>query len=149
MTHGFPTSAYPAFTPEGEPSQFAVNGQPPAPGAPYTNPCPPRTPERRYRSAFVQINGVVNRRGWHDPQLRLMVLEQDIHETLSGAKPPEPLFIRANSGECVISETTNLMPDALEEDDFQVFTPTDNVGQHIHLVKFDVISSDGGANGFN
>ncbi|WP_437499726.1 copper oxidase [Sorangium sp. So ce1099] len=149
MTHGFPTSAYPAFTPEGEPSQFAVNGQPPAPGAPYTNPCPRRTPERRYRSAFVQINGVVNRRGWHDPQLRLMVLEQDIHETLSGARPPEPLFIRANSGECVISETTNLMPDALEKDDFQIFTPTDTVGQHIHLVKFDIISSDGGANGFN
>ena len=28
-------------------------------------------------------------------------------------------------------------------------TPTDIVGQHIHLVKFDVTSSDGAANGFN
>ena len=34
-------------------------------------------------------------------------------------------------------------------DDFQVRTPTDIIGQHIHLVKFDVTSSDGAANGFN
>ncbi|WP_437964396.1 copper oxidase [Sorangium sp. So ce260] len=149
VTDSFPTSVYPAFTPEGVLSQFAVNGQPPAPGAFYTNPCPQGTPERTYRSAFIQIDGVVNRRGWHDAQMRLMVLEDDIHATLSALKPPEPLFIRANSGECLVSETTNLMPDALEEDPFQIFTPTDTVGQHIHLVKFDITSSDGGANGFN
>ncbi len=34
-------------------------------------------------------------------------------------------------------------------DDFQVRTPTDVLGQHIHLVKFDVTSSDGAGNGFN
>ena len=28
-------------------------------------------------------------------------------------------------------------------------TPTDIIGQHIHLVKFDVTSSDGSGNGFN
>ncbi|AGP38826.1 multicopper oxidase domain-containing protein [Sorangium cellulosum] len=148
-TDGFPAQAYPAFTPEGEPAQFAVNGQPPAPGAPYANPCPPGAPERRYRSAFVQLDGVVNRRGWHDPQMRILVLEDDIDATLSGARPPEPLFIRANSNDCVVSEATNLFPDALEADPFQIFTPTDTVGQHIHLVKFDVTSSDGSANGFN
>ncbi|WP_437995938.1 multicopper oxidase domain-containing protein [Sorangium sp. So ce185] len=148
-TDGFPSSVYPAFTPEGALSVFAVNGQPAAPGAPYTNPCPVGTPERRYRSAFLQVDGVVNRRGWHDPQMRILVLEDDVEATLSGARPPEPLFIRANSGECVVSEATNLLPDALEEDPFQIFTPTDIVGQHIHLVKFDVTSSDGAANGFN
>ncbi|KYF97739.1 hypothetical protein BE20_03855 [Sorangium cellulosum] len=61
-TGGFPSSVYPAFTPEGALSVFAVNGQPAAPGAPYTNPCPVGTPERRYRSAFLQIDGVVNKR---------------------------------------------------------------------------------------
>ena len=35
------------------------------------------------------------------------------------------------------------------QDDFQVRTPTDTMGQHIHLVKFDVLASDGAANGFN
>ncbi|WP_437775029.1 copper oxidase [Sorangium sp. So ce1097] len=146
---GFPARAYPAFTPEGTDALFAVNGQEEAPGGYYANPCPPRTPLRKYRSAFVQIDGVVNARKWHDPQMRILVLEQDIKATLSGHKPPEPLFIRANSGECIISETTNLLPDALEQDDFQIFTPTDTVGQHIHLVKFDVTSADGSANGFN
>ncbi|WP_433927395.1 multicopper oxidase domain-containing protein [Sorangium cellulosum] len=161
---GFPSKAYPAFTPEGERSTFAVNGQKPEAGAPYANPCPrerpgapgthethegQETPVRKYRVGVVQIDGVVNQRRWHDRQMRLLVLEDDIKATLRGEKPPEPLFIRANSGDCVISEATNVLPDALEEDDFQIYTPTDTVGQHIHLVKFDVTSSDGAANGFN
>jgi hypothetical protein len=41
------------------------------------------------------------------------------------------------------------VPNIYELDDFQVRTPTDVLGQHIHLVKFDVTSSDGSANGFN
>ena len=41
------------------------------------------------------------------------------------------------------------MPGYYELDDFQVRTPTDIIGQHIHLVKFDVTSSDGSGNGFN
>src|SRR5205085_10146568 len=44
---------------------------------------------------------------------------------------------------------TNLVPDYFELDDFEVRTPTDIIGQHIHLVKFDVTSSDGAENGFN
>jgi hypothetical protein len=44
---------------------------------------------------------------------------------------------------------TNLTPHFYELDDFQVRTPTDIMGQHIHLVKFDVTSSDGAGNGFN
>ena len=32
---------------------------------------------------------------------------------------------------------------------FKVYTPTDTIGQHIHLVKFDVTSSDGSGNGWN
>ncbi|MGR9073452.1 MAG: copper oxidase, partial [Gammaproteobacteria bacterium] len=36
-----------------------------------------------------------------------------------------------------------------EQDEFQVKTPTDVIGQHIHLVKFDVTSSDGSGNGWN
>jgi len=145
----FPARAYPTFTPEGTPALFIVNGQPPGPGAPYANPCPPGAKERRYDVAAVQVDGVVNKAGWHDPQMRLSVLEQDVEATYNQTRPPEPLVIRANSGECVVFRGTNLLPDALEEDDFQIFTPTDTVGQHIHLVKFDVTSSDGAANGFN
>ena len=70
-------------------------------------------------------------------------------DVLSGRRTPEPLFFRANSGELVEYWLTNLLPGYYELDDFQVRTPTDIVGQHIHLVKFDVTSSDGAANGFN
>ena len=41
------------------------------------------------------------------------------------------------------------MPSRLNLDDFQIYSPTDVIGQHIHLVKFDVTSSDGSANGWN
>ncbi|XXY23657.1 copper oxidase [Sorangium sp. So ce216] len=147
--YGFPAKGYPAFTPEGDPALFLVNGQPPAPGAPYADPCPPGAPVRTYRAAYVQIDATVNRAGWHDPQARTIVLEGDYEATLDGTRPPEPLFIRARSGECVVFHGTNALPDVLEADDFQMFTPTDVIGQHIHLVKFDLTSSDGAANGFN
>ena len=70
-------------------------------------------------------------------------------DVLAGRRAPEPLFFRANSGSLVEYWLTNLLPGYYELDDFQVRTPTDIVGQHIHLVKFDVTSSDGAANGFN
>jgi hypothetical protein len=59
------------------------------------------------------------------------------------------LFFRANTNDCITFQHTNLTPNNYELDDFQVRTPTDIMGQHIHLVKFDVTSSDGAGNGFN
>src|SRR5215213_666056 len=66
-----------------------------------------------------------------------------------GAPRPEPLFIRGNAGDIVEFWHTNLVPNYYQVDDFQVRTPTDIIGQHVHLVKFDVTASDGAANGFN
>ncbi|APR74863.1 Hypothetical protein A7982_00209 [Minicystis rosea] len=147
--YGFPARSYPAFTPEGAPARFVVNGQGRKPGAPYANPCPPTAPLRDYRTAYVQLDGVVNKAGWHDKQMRITVLEDDVVATVNKTRPLEPFFVRANSNDCVTFAASNLLPDSLVEDDFQIFTPTDVVGQHIHLVKFDVTSSDGAANGFN
>jgi len=157
--YGWPAMGYPAFTAAGDAGRFLVNGLPAVAGAPYADPCPPTfvdgsgaqraTSERHYRAAYVQFDMQVNALGWHDRQARIVVLEQDVAATLDGTRPPEPLFFRANSGDCVIFHATNLMPSNLNVDDFQIFTPTDVIGQHIHLVKFDVTSSDGSANGFN
>ena len=128
-------------------------------GAPFSNPCPKQFVDekghvhdvktREYRAVYIQMNMTVNKSGWHDPQARFPVLEQDVKETLDGNRPTEPLFFRAQSGECVIFHATNLIPSNLNVDDFQVYTPTDTIGQHIHLVKFDVTSSDGSGNGWN
>ena len=128
-------------------------------GAPFSNPCPTHYVDeygrvspvmtREYRAVYIQMDMTVNKAGWHDPQARLPVLEEDVKATLDGSRPTEPLFFRANSGECVVFKATNLIPSNLNLDDFQVYSPTDTMGQHIHLVKFDVTSSDGSGNGWN
>lgn len=133
-----------------KPLNFFVNGMPGQPGAPFADPCPRNTPTRNYRAAYVQFDMTVNKYGWHDPQARIALLEEDIKDTiLLRKRAPEPLFIRANSGECIVFKATNLVPSALNLDDFQIYSPTDIIGQHIHLVKFDVTSSDGSGNGWN
>ncbi len=146
---GFRAAAYPAFTPEGKRSEFFVNGQAPMAGAPFADPCPQRAPERHYRVSHIQLNMVVNNDGWHDRQARIMALDEDVEDLFNGTASPTPLVMRANSGECLVIHFSNLLPSTLEEDDFQVFTPTDTSGMHVHLVKFDVTSSDGAVNGWN
>jgi hypothetical protein len=144
-------------TPEGGSGKFELNGSDPLPGAPYAEPCyrPAQTgyPNARrdieYRAANIQMDVVFNKKGWHFPQQRFLSLWEDVGDFTSGLRPPEPLFIRANTYDCVTYLHTNLVPAYYELDDFQVKTPTDILGQHIHLVKFDVTSSDGSANGFN
>lgn len=161
---GWETKAYPSCDASGkcdsaiDPSTsdrvlMPVNGRGDKPGAPFGNPCPKEfdddTRSRMYRGAYIQLDMTVNKQGWHDPQGRIAVLEEDIGPTMSRKRPAEPLFFRANSGDCVVFKSTNLAPSVLNLDDFQVFTPTDTIGQHIHLVKFDVTSSDGSGNGWN
>ncbi len=145
-------------TPEGAQASFILNGLPPVQGAPYADPCinystqggkPPNLKTRRYRAADIQIDAVFNKEGWHHPQERLLTLWGDVKDTLNGTRPPQPFFFRANSGECIEYTLANLVPNVYELDDFEVRTPTDILGQHIHLVKFDVTSSDGATNGFN
>jgi hypothetical protein len=158
-----------SVTPEGRPGQFVLNGGPSVPGAPYANPSwgskggqpcveladppPPRgdpgRPDRVYKAAAVQMDVAFNKVGWHFPQTRFETLWQDVTPTVAGKRAPEPLFVRANSGETIEFWLTDLVPDYYEVDDFQVRTPTDVIGQHVHLVKFDVTSSDGAANGYN
>ncbi|MEY3160311.1 MAG: hypothetical protein RIT25_302 [Planctomycetota bacterium] len=128
---------------------FRVNGLPPAPGAPFANPCPPGAPIRNYHVASIDVSIPVNNDGWHDPQGRINILAEDVEPTLAGQRPVEPLFIRANSGDCLVVRHTNHTARELHEDHFQIQTPTDTIGLHIHLVKFDVMASDGGGNGWN
>jgi hypothetical protein len=163
------TCTHASVTPEGRLGNYVLNGGPSVLGAPYANPswgshgnvpcadladppAPPNAPgraDRTYRAASVQTDVVLNKAGWHYPQTRFETLWQDVAPTLAGKRAPEPLFIRANSGETIEFWLTNLVPDYYELDDFQVRTPTDVIGQHIHLVKYDVTSSDGSANGYN
>jgi len=143
-----------SFKPDGTPANFILNGLPRKPGAPFADPCiddngnPKGTP-RTYKAAAFQLDLKLNKAGWHFPQSRILSLWADVAPTQAGTKPPEPFFFRANTNDCITYYHTNLVPGVYEQDDFQVRTPTDIIGQHIHLVKFDVTSSDGSGNGFN
>ena len=64
-------------------------------------------------------------------------------------QPPEPLVMRLNTFDCAVFWHTNLVPEYFEMDDYQVRTPTDIIGQHIHLPKWDLTTTDGAANGWN
>ena len=137
------------------PRPFELNGLPRGPGAPFAEPCWDRdlwqevSGSRHYEAVDLELDVIFNKEGWHFPQQRIITLREDMNATLNGTRPPEPLFFRANSEDCIDYELTNLVPFETQVDDFQVRTPTDILGQHIHLVKFDVTSSDGGGNGFN
>ena len=142
------------YTPDGLPGNFTKDGLPPAPGAPFARPEVDDNGNnvnnvRVYRAAVVQRDVVLNKEGWHYPQQRFLTLWNDVDHTMDGSRPPQPLFFRANTGETVEFWHTNLVPSYYDLDDFQVRTPTDVIGEHIHLVKFDVLASDGAANGFN
>ena len=143
-----------SYKPDGTAANFVLNGLPRKPGAPFADPCISDTGTaignpRTYKAAAFQLDIKLNKAGWHYPQSRILALWADVAPTQSGAKPPEPFFFRANTNDCITFYHTNLVPGHYEQDDFQVRTPTDIIGQHIHLVKFDVTSSDGSGNGFN
>jgi len=149
-----------SFTPLNLAGIFRTNGLPNGPqhGAPFADPdvkeddcvSTPATRVVRYKAANVQTDVVFNKKGWHYPQQRFITLWGDVQSTLAGGTLAQPFFFRANSKQDVIEYwLANLVPAYYALDDFQVRTPTDIIGQHIHLVKFDVLASDGAANGFN
>ncbi|MGG1247906.1 multicopper oxidase domain-containing protein [Bacillus spizizenii] len=119
------------------------------PGAAFTNPCPPGAPVRDFDIVLVQMPIVYNKEGWHDPQGRLYLLAEDEEDVLSGRKPPEPLTIRANAGECVRIRFTNKLPETIGGDAFQLVIRTYEAGLHVHFVKFDALSADGSNVGWN
>ncbi|MFZ1220969.1 MAG: hypothetical protein WAO00_16865, partial [Chthoniobacterales bacterium] len=140
--------------PDGRQGNFIHNGLDPVSGAPFADPGVDDEGNavrslRKYKAAVIQKDVVFNKAGWHYPQQRFITLWQDVKPTFDEKRPAQPFFFRANSGETVEYWHTNLVPEYYELDDFQVRTPTDIIGQHIHLVKFDVLASDGAVNGFN
>ena len=92
---------------------------------------------------------MLNKLGFHYPQERIGVLWEDAVPTITKKKPPEPFVMRMNTFDCVMYQHTNLVPAVYELDDYQIRTTTDIIGQHIHLPKWDLTTTDGSANGWN
>jgi manganese oxidase len=104
---------------------------------------------RVYKGANIQLDVVFNKLGYHYPQQRILSLWEDVAATLDKTRAPEPLVLRMNTFDCARYQHTNLVPKEFYADDYQITTPTDVIGQHIHLPKWDLTSGDGSANGWN
>jgi hypothetical protein len=132
---------------------FETNGLPPAPGAPFADPCGIRGVRMGdsidYKAAGFQLTAFYNKANWSYSQHRMFGLWADVLPFINQQRAPEPFFFRARNRSCLTYHLVNLIPAEYKLDDFEVQTPTDIIGQHIHLVKFDVTSSDGAANGWN
>ncbi len=145
----FHSKNHATVTPGGVAATFFTNGRPAIAGAPFADPCPADATTRTFQAAAFQYDMVFTKKGWHTPQARILALKDDVLPTLAGDRLPQPFFFRVNSGQCINYQHSNVVPRELKLDAFQFNVPTDIIGQHIHLVKFDVQASDGGANGFN
>jgi len=131
------------------------------PGAPYADPCTDPEPERilEYTIAVMKPgnpNGIVyNDVGDHDPEGLAYVLDRvrvkapdgtvqkdvdvdDAELLREGKLNPEPLFIRANVGDCVEVRLQN----ELVEEEF-------HTSVHPHFVGFDQLGSESVTTGFN
>jgi len=104
---------------------------------------------RIYKGTNIQYDAVLNKAGYHYPQQRIISLWQDAMDVINKVKPGQPMVLRLNTFDCAVYHHANLVPEVYEVDDYQVRTPTDIIGQHIHLPKWDLTTTDGAANGWN
>jgi hypothetical protein len=119
------------------------------PGAFFQNPCPTGRPTKTYEVAAIQIRQQYNAKlNWTNPQARVYVLQSDKQAVRQGRKP-EPFAPILNVGDCVVYKLTNELPRRFGGTVFDREQETNEVGIHQHLVQFDVLSSDGTANGWN
>ncbi|MDQ1644330.1 MAG: hypothetical protein QOJ50_514, partial [Cryptosporangiaceae bacterium] len=91
---------------------------------------------RRFNIVAIEHGMQVSAKDY-DPVGKVFVLAHDKDAVLSGAKPMQPLAIRANVGDCVATTLTSELTDKNAADGFS------QVNMHIHHVQFDTQASDG------
>lgn len=141
------------------------------PGAPYANPVKEEEANRivEYTIAVMRAEIAYNDAGEHDPNGIVYVAEEvnvspgpdkteedvvgvtdgpvtitDAERVERGYLNPEPLFLRANVGDCVMVKLRNEL-DTVE----MVETRPFDASIHPHYVGYDVLASDSLSNGFN
>ncbi len=158
--------AYPLLQPHlGQRPPFSPNGHN---GAPYlgdtgspTRPdglCPAGAPVRHFNITAITVpiqetNGGVDGVGDQIPPAtddngEIFVLNEDKAAVKNGTGTPNPLAVRADSGDCVAVTLTNELTHTQDDQspDVNVFHA---INIHIHFVQFDVQGSDGVITGLN
>jgi len=98
---------------------------------------------RHYDVTAIQLPIRYNEYNDTDPNGMIFALDDDVPAIRAGDKPPEPLILRSRVGEGVQITLRSALPDAIGVDHHS------KVGMHIHLVQYDVQSSDGAVAGLN
>jgi manganese oxidase len=120
------------------------------PGAFFVDHCPDNAPLKRFDVTAIELPVQYNPKlKWTDPQQRIYVLNEDLAAVRAGTKKPEPFSPLLNVGDCVEYHLTNGLPDEYGGTVFDRLQETNEVSIHQHMIEFDVLSSDGAANGWN
>jgi len=111
-----PSNAAPPTGLAGEEWPALKPGDPeaPPPGGANPKPCPTKAPQRTYNISLIKTKIVYNAAGDNDPN-GLMFVENnkvDTNGNLKRGVVPQPLFIRANEGDCLNIVLTNRLPAA-------------------------------------
>ncbi|KND00430.1 uncharacterized protein SPPG_09220 [Spizellomyces punctatus DAOM BR117] len=101
-------------------------------------------------------NILFNRFGWHDPSGHLYQLEEEEFGDRNTPTPYDPFIMRSNKGDVLRNTLKNKFDTFIPGNAFDPpfpdcpAHPTEGeVGIHVHLVKFDVLVSDGASVGWN
>ena len=147
------------LTRKADPWPALAPGEPLSVRAPQAvNTCPVDAPIRSYDVAAINHDIVYNARtGDHDPAGAMYVLTADEAAVRAGTKPAEPLFLRANAGDCLQVTLTNKLPQGgLPAHTGDVPLPADapfpkgnRVSMHAAMVDADVTRADGATVGYN
>ncbi|MCA2211409.1 multicopper oxidase domain-containing protein [Jidongwangia harbinensis] len=120
--------------------------------------CPAQSADRTYDIAAIQKDIVYHAAtGDHDPAGALYVLAEHEAAVRAGTRPTEPLYLRANAGDCLKVTLTNKLPAAgLPAHTGDVPLPADapfprgnRVSLHPALVEYLTTSADGATVGYN
>ncbi|MGN9907472.1 hypothetical protein ACTMTJ_07935 [Phytohabitans sp. LJ34] len=116
----------------------------------FQDPCPAGRPVKTFDVVAIEISSTYSPHlNWKNPHARVYALAADESFLRNGVMRPEPFSPLLNVGDCVVYKLTNKLPEQFGGTVFDRAQITNEVGIHQHMVQFDVLSSDGAANGWN
>ncbi len=131
-----------------------------SPGVMLVDPCagpnrefgsPDRPPDRIYEPVAIQVPFIQNGKGgFFNPEQRAYVEKEQVDAVRKDPGKLKPYSWRANVGDCVEFHATNaLQPDentptlGVNDGIFHGATNTPEISNHIHIIRFDQLGSDG------
>lgn len=110
---------------------------------------------KKFNIVAIQKDIIYNKYGDHDPNGLMFVRAEEEEAVLNGEIEAKPLILRANAGDLIEVKLTNHLFKKVPESKFpevpvqRDYPASNRVSLHANLLKYDVLSSDGTAVGYN